>query len=87
VGFVLLAHAVRQAAEDGMCEYRLLRGGEEYKYRFATADPGLETVGLARGPLAGAALPALAALGAAPGPLGRAARRAGAGFLSRAAGR
>jgi CelD/BcsL family acetyltransferase involved in cellulose biosynthesis len=83
VGFVLLAHAIRQAAEDGMREYRLLRGGEDYKLRFATADPGLETVAVSRGPLAGAALPALAALRAAPGPLGGVARRMGAGVLSR----
>jgi CelD/BcsL family acetyltransferase involved in cellulose biosynthesis len=83
VGFVLLAHAIRQAAEDGVGEYRLLRGGEDYKLRFATADPGLETVALGRGPLAGAALPALAGLRAAPGPLGGAARRLGAGRLNR----
>lgn len=83
VGFVLLAHAIRQAAEDGVAEYRLLRGGESYKLRFAVADPGLETVALARGPVAGVALPALAALRAAPDPLGRLARRVGAGALNR----
>jgi CelD/BcsL family acetyltransferase involved in cellulose biosynthesis len=83
VGFVLLAHAIRQAADDGIAEYRLLRGGEDYKLRFAVADPGLETVAVARGPLAGAALPALAAAGAAPGPLGAAVRRLGAGTLHR----
>jgi CelD/BcsL family acetyltransferase involved in cellulose biosynthesis len=49
VGFVLLAHAVREALTDGMGEYRLLRGGEAYKERFATSDPGLETFGLPRG--------------------------------------
>jgi CelD/BcsL family acetyltransferase involved in cellulose biosynthesis len=47
-GFVLLAHSMREAFNDGMREYRLLRGGEPYKQRFATGDPGLETVGLAR---------------------------------------
>jgi len=83
VGFVLLAHAIRQAAEDGVTEYRLLRGAEDYKLRFAVADPGLETVALARGPLSGAALPALAALRATPGPFGRLARRAGSGVLDR----
>lgn len=87
VGFVLLAHAVKQAAEDGMREYHLLRGDEDYKRRFATADPGLETIGVAHGRLAGAALPTLAALRAAPGPVGRVARRTGAGFLNREAGR
>jgi CelD/BcsL family acetyltransferase involved in cellulose biosynthesis len=83
VGFVLLAHAIRQAAEDRVPEYRLLRGGEDYKLRFATADPGLETVALGRGPVAGAALPALAGTLAAPGRLGGAARRLGAGVLNR----
>jgi CelD/BcsL family acetyltransferase involved in cellulose biosynthesis len=50
VGFVLLTHAVRAALEDGCSEYRLLRGGEDYKQRFADHDPGLVTVVLARGP-------------------------------------
>jgi CelD/BcsL family acetyltransferase involved in cellulose biosynthesis len=49
VGFVLLAHTVRMAFEDGMREYRFLRGGEDYKGRFAPADQGLETLALARG--------------------------------------
>ena len=40
VGFVLLSHTIRQAFDDGMLEYRLLRGGEEYKGRFASDDPG-----------------------------------------------
>jgi perosamine synthetase len=55
-GFVLLTHAIARAAEDGVKEYRLLRGGEDYKYRFANADEGLVTVGLNRGRAAGAAL-------------------------------
>ena len=54
VGFVLLVHSIRQALEDGMGEYRFLRGDEGFKYRFATKDPGLETVGLS-GTIAGAA--------------------------------
>jgi len=49
VGFVLLMHALRAALADGMSEYRLLRGDEAYKERFATSDPGLETFGLPRG--------------------------------------
>jgi CelD/BcsL family acetyltransferase involved in cellulose biosynthesis len=49
VGFVLLAHTIREAATDGAREYRFLRGGEEFKYRFATRDPKLETIVLARG--------------------------------------
>jgi CelD/BcsL family acetyltransferase involved in cellulose biosynthesis len=44
VGFVLLAHTIREALQDGMSEYRLLRGDESFKYRFATGDPGLETL-------------------------------------------
>ena len=64
VGFVLLAHAVREALADGMREYRLLRGGAAYKERFATSDPGLETYGLPRGASAQAILrAALAARG------------------------
>jgi CelD/BcsL family acetyltransferase involved in cellulose biosynthesis len=49
VGFVLLGHSIREAAEEGMHEYRLLRGSESFKLRFADGDPGLETFALARG--------------------------------------
>jgi CelD/BcsL family acetyltransferase involved in cellulose biosynthesis len=49
VGFVLLAHSIKEAAMDGIREYRLLRGGEQFKLRFATADPGLATFLIARG--------------------------------------
>lgn len=55
-GFVLLAHTIREAASDGMREYRFLRGDESYKHRFADADPGLVTVGAGRGPRGVAAL-------------------------------
>lgn len=48
VGFVLLAHAIRQAADEGMSEYQLLRGGEPYKSRFATDEPHVQTLALAR---------------------------------------
>lgn len=44
VGFVLMAHTIREALADGMTEYRLLRGDEGFKYRFATSDSGLETL-------------------------------------------
>ena len=44
VGFVLLAHTIREAINDGCSEYRMLRGGEAYKARFADCDAGLETV-------------------------------------------
>src|SRR6266508_3692197 len=45
-GTVLLAHTIKAALDDGVTEYRFLRGGEAYKHRFATDDPGLETVGV-----------------------------------------
>ena len=56
VGFVLFVHSIREALKDGMSEYRLLRGDEPHKYRFANSDPGLETIGIARGVAARAAL-------------------------------
>ena len=49
VGFLLLAHTIREAAHDGMREYRLLRGGEAFKSRFADRDPGVETHALIEG--------------------------------------
>ena len=62
VGFVLLAHSIREAAQDGMREYRFLRGGEPFKLRFADGDSGLETLALGRGAKGGIAA-ALAAAG------------------------
>ncbi|HST25911.1 MAG TPA: GNAT family N-acetyltransferase [Gaiellaceae bacterium] len=59
VAFVLLAHTIREALEDGATEYRFLRGDEPYKYRFANADPGLESIVVARGVVGKAALGAL----------------------------
>jgi perosamine synthetase len=62
-GMVLQTRIMRTAREDGIREYRLLRGGEAYKYRFADEDPGLETIVVGRGALgrtaaaAGTALP------------------------------
>jgi CelD/BcsL family acetyltransferase involved in cellulose biosynthesis len=56
VGFLLQVHTIREAMDDGVGEYRFLRGGEGYKSRFAGADRGLETVVLARGPLGAAAV-------------------------------
>jgi perosamine synthetase len=49
IGFVLTAHAARAAADDGMTEYRHLRGDEPYKYRFATHDAALETIAVPSG--------------------------------------
>ena len=50
---VLLAHTVRTAFEDGAREYRFLRGDEPYKYRFAEADAGVDTVAVGNGRLGG----------------------------------
>jgi CelD/BcsL family acetyltransferase involved in cellulose biosynthesis len=73
VGFVLMAHTIQAAFDDGMLEYRLLRGGEGYKERFASDDPGVETVALTRGVLGRAAL--LAARSARSTAIRRLARR------------
>jgi CelD/BcsL family acetyltransferase involved in cellulose biosynthesis len=72
IGLVLLAHSVRAALEDGMREYRFLRGAEDFKRRFTDDDPGVVTVALAR-TMAGRA--SIAAAGAALAPRGRTARR------------
>jgi CelD/BcsL family acetyltransferase involved in cellulose biosynthesis len=66
VGFVLLAHTIREALEDGVAEYRFLEGGEDYKYRFTREDPGLETIGLARSAAGAAAVTAARTLGRRP---------------------
>jgi CelD/BcsL family acetyltransferase involved in cellulose biosynthesis len=58
VGLVLVAHSVREAFDDGVREYKLLRGAEVYKDRFATADPGVETVAVAASPPGRAAVAA-----------------------------
>jgi CelD/BcsL family acetyltransferase involved in cellulose biosynthesis len=71
IGLVLLAHTVREAIADGQREYKLLRGGEGYKDRFATGDPGLDTVALARNPKGRAAVAAARTGLALPGPLRR----------------
>jgi CelD/BcsL family acetyltransferase involved in cellulose biosynthesis len=54
LGTVLLAHSIREAMADGLTEFRLLRGAEPYKWRFANGDPGLESFALSRGEVAGA---------------------------------
>jgi CelD/BcsL family acetyltransferase involved in cellulose biosynthesis/dTDP-4-amino-4,6-dideoxygalactose transaminase len=56
VGHVLVAHTVREAILDGQRQYRLLRGDHEYKRRWATHDPGVETAVRAEGPRGKAAL-------------------------------
>jgi CelD/BcsL family acetyltransferase involved in cellulose biosynthesis len=62
IGFVLELESIRRSVEQGATEYRFLGGEEGYKYRFATEDPGLETVvasATRRGSIAGAAVDAL----------------------------
>lgn len=49
VGAGILEHSIMEAFADGMREYRLLRGDEAYKSRYATHDPGVATVLAARG--------------------------------------
>ncbi len=61
VGSVLLAHTIREAAADGVREYRLLRGAESFKLRFADGDPGLQTFAIGRGVRGRAARIAVAA--------------------------
>ena len=59
VGSVIETHAIRDALSCGVTEYRFLQGDEDYKYRFANEDPGLETV-----VVAGSAIGRLAVAGA-----------------------
>jgi CelD/BcsL family acetyltransferase involved in cellulose biosynthesis len=48
VGAALLEHTMREAFADGMREYRLLRGDEPYKRRYASATRTLHTVAFTR---------------------------------------
>lgn len=56
VGFIMLAHTIREAVRDGVDEYRFGAGAEEYKYRFADSDPGIVTVARPRGAAGAVAL-------------------------------
>jgi CelD/BcsL family acetyltransferase involved in cellulose biosynthesis len=67
-GFVLHAHAIRTALEDGVREYRFLRGGEPYKLRFADTDRPVHTVAYTRGAPGTALLHVLIAAAALPAP-------------------
>jgi CelD/BcsL family acetyltransferase involved in cellulose biosynthesis len=79
VGFVLTAHTIREAVGDGMRRYRFLLGGEEYKSRFATREPHVETVALAATARGAVALAGVRAIRRLPArvrqPLGRLAER------------
>jgi len=61
VGFLLELESIRRALADGIVEYRFLGGEEQYKYRYPTEDPRLETVAAPATPLGRAATSALAA--------------------------
>jgi CelD/BcsL family acetyltransferase involved in cellulose biosynthesis len=81
VGFVLLAHALRSAADEGMHEYRLLRGQEAYKERFATRTPHVATVMDVRSRLLAPALRLVATAGDGTGRFSSLTRRLAAGYL------
>ncbi|MEX2108320.1 MAG: GNAT family N-acetyltransferase [Solirubrobacterales bacterium] len=49
LGFVLLAHTVREACGDGVDAYRFLDGAEAYKWRFASEDLVAESRALGSG--------------------------------------
>lgn len=49
VGAGILEHSIREAFEDGMREYRMLRGDETYKRRYTQLDAPLETVAVSHG--------------------------------------
>lgn len=62
VGFLLEVESIRRTLAEGADEYRFLGGEEEYKYRFPTEDPRLETIvapATGRGRVAAAALAAV----------------------------
>lgn len=60
VGSVLLTHSIREALQDGVREYRLLRGDEAYKSRFADVHRAVHTVAVGRGVKGAAAVRAAA---------------------------
>jgi CelD/BcsL family acetyltransferase involved in cellulose biosynthesis len=66
VGLVLLVHTIREAVADGMLEYRFGRGDEAFKYRFTSADPGLDTFAVGAGAVGSTLAAALRAARKAP---------------------
>jgi CelD/BcsL family acetyltransferase involved in cellulose biosynthesis len=48
LGFLLLAHTVRAAFEEGAEVYELLAGAEDFKRRFATGEDEVETIVVSR---------------------------------------
>ncbi len=80
VGTLLFGHVLRDGFEAGATEYRMLRGDEAYKQRFATDDPGCRLVvapGSYRGRAATAAAGVVARSGRARRAVGSARRLPG----------
>ena len=48
VGFVLMARTLRDAVDSGMGTYKLLLGAEEYKKRFSSREPTVDTFAVTR---------------------------------------
>jgi len=71
LGFVLLAHTVREACGDGVVAYRFLDGAESYKWRFADADLCAESRVFASGAWGGIGATAIATAAGLPNPLRR----------------
>jgi CelD/BcsL family acetyltransferase involved in cellulose biosynthesis len=44
IGIAILEHSIREAFADGVAEYRLLRGDEAYKRRYASTDAKVQTI-------------------------------------------
>lgn len=66
VGAVLMAHAVREACEDGVAAYRLLQGDDEYKLKYATAVPTTRTMLVGPRPLVASSRAAVRLVSALP---------------------
>lgn len=56
VGFALMIHVLREACDAGVDDFRLLRGDEGYKTRFATESRMIVTFAAASGPVGAASL-------------------------------
>jgi CelD/BcsL family acetyltransferase involved in cellulose biosynthesis len=77
VSSALETYTIRKALEEGTREYRFLQGNESYKYRIATEDPELETIGVGGSRLGRLAIGATAAMRRVK-PLAAVAKRAAA---------
>jgi CelD/BcsL family acetyltransferase involved in cellulose biosynthesis len=66
VGTLLFGHVLEDAFRAGVSEYRMLRGDEAYKQRFATSDPGSRVVVASRGPVGRLAAAALTTAAGSP---------------------